>query len=230
MLERVNEPSDLKVLSPDELSLLCDELRRTLISTVTETGGHLSSNLGVVEVTVALHRVFDSPRDRLLWDVGHQSYVHKLLTGRRGRFGTLRSRGGLSGFPDPEESEHDAFVAGHAGNCVSAALGLALARDRRRETHHVVAVTGDGCLTSGMTYEALNHAGHAGTRLIVVLNDNGLSISPTAGSLSRRLHMLRTGPAYSRLKRSTDRQLSILPKGASLRSERWTDRCRSEQR
>ncbi len=217
MLERVNGPSDLKTLSPLELSLLCDEVRQALISTVTETGGHLSSNLGVVELTVALHRVFDSPRDRLLWDVGHQSYVHKLLTGRRERFGTLRSRGGLSGFPDPEESEHDAFVAGHAGNCVSAALGLALARDRRRETHHVVAVTGDGCLTSGVTYEALNHAGHAGTRLIVVLNDNGLSISPTAGSLSRRLHMLRTGPAYSRLKRSTDRQLSIIPKGASLR-------------
>ncbi|MCK9357537.1 MAG: 1-deoxy-D-xylulose-5-phosphate synthase [Dehalococcoidia bacterium] len=217
MLERVNGHSDLKALAPDELRLLCAELRQVLVSTVTETGGHLSSNLGVVELTVALHRVFDSPRDRLLWDVGHQSYVHKLLTGRRDRFDTLRRRGGLSGFPDPEESEHDAFVAGHAGNCVSAALGLALARDRRHESHHVVAVTGDGCLTSGMTYEALNHAGHAGTRLIVVLNDNGMSISPTAGSLSRRLHMLRTGPAYSRLKRRTDRQLSIIPLGGRLR-------------
>jgi len=217
MLERIDGPSDLKSLSLDDLRQLCDELRQQLVSTVTVTGGHLASNLGVVELTVALHRVFDSPRDRILWDVGHQSYVHKLLTGRRDRFQTLRSRGGLSGFPDPQESEHDAFVAGHAGNCISAALGLALARDQRHEMHEVVAVTGDGCLTSGMTYEALNCAGHSGTPLVVVLNDNGLSISPTAGSLSRRLHMLRTGPAYSRLKRSTDRQLSILPKGGSLR-------------
>lgn len=217
MLERVSGPADLKLLEAGELEELCAELRQKLVQTVTETGGHLASNLGAVELTVALHRVFDSPVDRIVWDVGHQSYTHKLLTGRAARFGTLRQHGGLSGFPEPAESVHDVFVAGHAGTSVSAAMGMAMARDRAGDKHHVVAVVGDGGLTCGMVYEALNHVGQTGTRLIVVLNDNGMSISPTVGSLARRLHMLRTGPVYSRLKARIDDALRGLPKGRSLR-------------
>ena len=217
MLERVNGPEDLKLLDADELKELCAELREKIVQTVTRTGGHLSSSLGAVELTVALHRVFDSPVDRIVWDVGHQSYAHKLLTGRAARFGTLRQYGGLSGFPEPAESEHDAFVAGHAGTSISAAMGMAMARDRAGDKYDVVAVVGDGGLTCGMAYEALNHVGQAGTRLIVVLNDNGMSISPTVGSLARRLQMLRTGPVYSRLKSRVDDTLRGLPKGRSLR-------------
>ncbi len=217
MLERVSGPPDLKLLDVGELKELCADLRAKLVQTVTETGGHLSSNLGAVELTVALHRVFDSSVDRIVWDVGHQSYAHKLLTGRAARFNTLRQYGGLSGFPEPAESVHDAFVAGHAGTSISAAMGMAMARDRAGDKYDVVAVVGDGGLTCGMAYEALNHVGHAGTRLIVVLNDNGMSISPTVGSLARRLHMLRTGPAYSRLKSRINDALRGLPKGRSLR-------------
>jgi 1-deoxy-D-xylulose-5-phosphate synthase len=209
--------SDLACMSREQLAQLCSELRARMVATVLETGGHLSASLGAVELTVALHRVFDTARDRVVWDVGHQAYAHKLLTGRGAQFDTLRQYGGLSGFPDPCESVHDAFVGGHAGNAVSAALGLALARDRAGETHDVVAVVGDGSLTAGMSYEALNHAGQAGTRLIIVLNDNGMSISPTAGSLARRLHMLRTGAAYARFKRDTDHALFNLPLGRRLR-------------
>jgi len=208
---------ELRELNRDELAQLCTELREQMVSTVLETGGHLSSSLGAVEIAVALHRVFDSASDRILWDVGHQAYAHKLLTGRAASFGTLRQYDGLSGFPDPSESEHDAFVAGHAGNAVSAALGLALARDRAGESHDVVAVVGDGSLTAGMTYEALNHAGQAGTRLVILLNDNGMSISPTAGAFARRLHMLRTGPTYARIKRDTDHALFNLPLGRRVR-------------
>ena len=207
----------LQELNRDELTRLCAELRERMVSTVLETGGHLSASLGAVELAVALHRVFDSSRDRIVWDVGHQAYAHKLLTGRDEAFQTLRQYGGLCGFPDPMESEHDAFVAGHAGNAVSAALGLALARDRAGQSHDVVAVVGDGSLTAGMSYEALNHAGQADTRLIILLNDNGMSISPTAGAFARRLHMLRTGPRYARFKRGTDRALFTLPLGRRLR-------------
>jgi 1-deoxy-D-xylulose-5-phosphate synthase len=208
---------ELRQLNGAELARLCADLRGRMVSTVLESGGHLSSSLGAVEVAVALHRVFDSARDRIVWDVGHQAYAHKLLTGRAEAFETLRQYGGLSGFPDPAESEHDAFVAGHAGNAVSAALGLALARDRAGQTHDVVAVVGDGSLTAGMSYEALNHAGQGDTRLIILLNDNGMSISPTAGALARRLHMLRTGPTYARIKRDTDRALYSLPLGSRVR-------------
>lgn len=217
MLERVTGPGDIQGLDAQELGELCSDIRRVLVDSVTETGGHLSSNLGVVELTVALHRVFDSSVDRIVWDVGHQSYVHKLLTGRASRFGSLRQYGGLSGFPDPEESIHDAFIAGHAGTGISAALGMAMARDRLGGSNDVVTVIGDGSLTTGMAYEALNHAGHQGTRLIILLNDNGMSISPTAGSLARRLHMFRTGSAYSRMKRDADGALSSLPLGKRLR-------------
>ncbi len=207
----------LAELDSIELTQLCAALREQIVGTVLETGGHLSASLGAVELTVALHRVFDSSRDRIVWDVGHQAYAHKLLTDRAGRFNSLRQIGGLSGFPDPGESPHDAFIAGHAGNAVSAALGLALARDCARDEYDVVAVVGDGSLTAGMSYEALNHAGQLGTRLVILLNDNGMSISPTAGGFARRLHMMRTGPRYARLKRRTDRALFSLPLGGRVR-------------
>ena len=218
ILDRTNDPSDLKGLTHDELRELCSELRELLVSKVSENGGHLASNLGVVELTVALHRVFDSPKDKIIWDVGHQSYVHKLLTGRREQFHSLRRYQGLSGFPDRDESPHDAFTTGHGGTSISAALGMTLARDRAGDGHHVVAVIGDGCLTCGMTYEALNHAGHLGTRFIVVLNDNGMSISPTVGAIARRLNVVRTTRGYVRAKKQTNRLLSLLPGGKKLQA------------
>jgi len=217
VLERINCPDDVKWLSPDELDELCAEIRTLLVSTVGENGGHLASSLGAVELAIALHRVFDSPKDKIVWDVGHQSYVHKLLTGRRGQFCTLRRYRGLSGFPDRDESPHDAFTVGHGGTSISAALGMALTRDLSGRDEHVVAVIGDGCLTCGMVYEALNHAGHVNTRLIVVLNDNGMSISPTVGGLARRLNKVRTTSPYLQAKRGTGRLLSVLPGGKRLR-------------
>jgi len=219
ILDRVNSPGDVKALKQGELQRLCSEIRELLVNRVTENGGHLASNLGVVELTVALHRVFDSPKDKIVWDVGHQSYVHKLLTGRKKLFPTLRQYDGLSGFPDPNESPDDSFIAGHAGNSISAALGMALARDMAGDAHHVVAVIGDGCLTCGMTYEALNHAGHLGARLIVVLNDNGMSISPTVGALAKRLNMLRASRSYKQTRERATRLLRLLPGGRKLR---WT--------
>jgi 1-deoxy-D-xylulose-5-phosphate synthase len=216
MLDKINSPSNVKSLSQRELVELCSELRELLISRVCENGGHLASNLGAVELTVALHRVFDSPKDKIVWDVGHQSYIHKLLTGRRKQFPSLRQYHGLSGFPDRDESPHDAFTAGHGGTSISAALGMALTRDLAHDDHHVVAVIGDGCLTCGMAYEALNHAGHLGTRLIVVLNDNGMSISPTVGAIAKRLNMLRTSHRYKKAKERTRQLLSFLPGGKRL--------------
>jgi len=217
ILERINCPDDVKWLRPAELEGLCSEIRALLVSTVSENGGHLASSLGAVEIAIALHRVFDSPKDKIVWDVGHQSYVHKLLTGRRERFCTLRQYQGLSGFPDRNESPHDAFTVGHGGTSISAALGMALTRDLSGSDDHVVAVIGDGCLTCGMVYEALNHAGVLNTRLIVVLNDNGMSISPTVGGLARRLNVVRTTSPYLEAKRGTRRLLSVLPGGRRLR-------------
>jgi 1-deoxy-D-xylulose-5-phosphate synthase len=216
ILDRINDPSDVKGLNQDELGQLCSELRELLVSRVGENGGHLASNLGAVELTVALHRIFDSPKDKIIWDVGHQSYVHKLLTGRKGRFPSLRQYRGLSGFPDRDESPHDAFTTGHGGTSISAALGMALTRDLTKGDHHVVAVIGDGCLTCGMTYEALNHAGQLDTRLVVVLNDNGMSISPTVGALAKYLSVLRTTRGYIQAKKQTHRFLSPLPGGNRL--------------
>jgi 1-deoxy-D-xylulose-5-phosphate synthase len=216
ILDGIDGPADVKRLSRDELDELCSELRDLLISRVTENGGHLASNLGAVELSLALHRVFDSPKDKIVWDVGHQSYVHKLLTGRKSQFPSLRQYQGLSGFPDRNESPHDAFTTGHGGTSISAALGMALTRDLARGDHHVIAVIGDGCLTCGITYEALNHAGHLGTRLIVVLNDNGMSISPTVGAVARRLNVARTAASYIEAKRQTNRFLSRLRGGRNL--------------
>ena len=216
VLDRVNSPADLKALDHAALRQLCSEIRELLVRRVTENGGHLASNLGVVELSVALHRVFHSPRDRIVWDVGHQSYVHKLLTGRKADFPSLRRYEGLSGFPDRDESPHDVFDTGHGGTSISAALGMALARDLSRDDYDVVAVIGDGCLSCGMAYEALNHAGHLGAGLIVLLNDNAMSISPTVGAMARRLHMLRIGYRYRAMKSQTDRLLSRLPAGRQL--------------
>src|SRR3989339_356817 len=195
-LDKIDSPADLKGLSPAALGELAAEIRHEIITTVTTTGGHLASNLGVVELTIALHRVFASPRDKIIWDVGHQSYVHKMLTDRRQRLRTLRQFQGISGFTSREESQHDPFGTGHASTSVSAALGIAQARDKMGDKCHVLAVIGDGAVTGGMAMEALNHAGHLGTRLIVVLNDNGMSISPTVGAIARMLDRIRFDRRY----------------------------------
>ena len=214
ILNRIDDPRQLASLSPGELKQLAQEIRQFLLEVVPITGGHLSSNLGAVELTIALHRVFESPRDKIVWDVGHQAYTHKLLTGRRASFVTQRQYGGISGFPVRQESPHDAFGAGHAGTSISAALGMAVARDLKQEDYHVVAVIGDGSLTSGMALEAMNHVGHLGTRLIVVLNDNEMSIAHNVGALSRALNRLRIDPRYHRAKEGVDQLLQRLPGGA----------------
>ena len=202
ILSRISGPEDLKGLSIRELDALGGEIRECLISTVSNTGGHIASNLGVVELTLALHRVFDTPRDRIIWDVGHQTYVHKILTGRKERLNTLRQMGGLSGFPKSEESEFDAFNTGHSSTSISAALGMARARDLVGEDYYVAAVIGDGALTGGMAFEALNDAGNARTNLLIILNDNGMSIARNVGGLSRYLSRLRTRPLYYKTRES----------------------------
>ena len=201
ILETIHSPADVKALDRSQLPVLCRELREFLVENVSQTGGHLASNLGVVELTVAIHRVFDTAQDRLVFDVGHQCYVHKALTGRRELFSTLRQFGGLSGFPKPYESIHDAFIAGHASNSVSVALGLARARTLRGETHQVLALIGDGALTGGLAYEGLNNAGASGEPLIVILNDNGMSISHNVGAMPDHLSRLRSKPAYYHFKK-----------------------------
>jgi len=204
-------PGDLKKLSPDELKRLAAEIRDYMIRTVADNGGHLAANLGVVELTLALHSTFDSPRDRIIWDVGHQSYTHKLLTGRWDRFPTLRCYQGLSGFPKREESEHDPFGTGHSSTSISAAVGLAQARDLKGEQYAVVAVIGDGALTGGMAYEALNHAGHIKANLLVVLNDNKMSIGSNVGGMAEYLGRLRSDPKYFRLKAEFEHTVSRIP-------------------
>lgn len=204
-------PEDLKNLKIAELEELAAEIRNYMIRTVADTGGHLAPNLGVVELALALHSTFQSPRDRIIWDVGHQSYPHKLLTGRWDRFPTLRRYRGLSGFPKPAESEHDPFGTGHSSTSISAALGLALARDFYGGNYKVIAVIGDGAFTGGMAYEALNHAGHVKTDLIVILNDNKMSISSNVGAMSDYLGRIRSDPKYSRLKAEFEQMLNRVP-------------------
>ncbi len=217
ILQNIDDPAQLKGLSYHQLEQLAEEIRAELIDRVPQNGGHLASNLGVVELTIALHRVCQTPRDKIVWDVSHQCYAHKMLTGRRDRFATIRQYGGLSGFTDPSESPHDAFGAGHAGTALSAAVGIAAARDLAGEDYDVVAVVGDGSFSSGMTFEALNHAGHLGSRLIVILNDNGMSISPSVGGLSRFLNVLRLDSRYEMAKDETKKALVHLPMG----NEAW---------
>lgn len=216
ILDGINEPADLKRLSRHQLKTLAAEIREELVTLVEATGGHLASNLGAVELTIALHRVFDSPTDKIIWDVGHQSYVHKMLTGRKERLPTLRQYGGLSGFTDREESPHDAFGAGHASTSISAALGMATARDLAGENHHVVAVIGDGALTGGMALEGLNQAGQLGTRLIVVLNDNGMAISPSVGALAKTLNRLRLDARLRWPERGMEEVITKLPLGRQM--------------
>ena len=215
-LERIRDPEDLQQLNRQELQELCAELRAFLVDAVSRTGGHLASNLGAVELTIAIHRIFDTSRDRLVFDVGHQCYVHKAVTGRRELFSTLRQLGGLSGYPQPSESVHDAFIAGHASNSVSVALGMARARTLQNQDYSVLALIGDGALTGGLSYEGLNDAGASGEPLIVILNDNGMSIAPNVGGMSRHLAYIRTRASYYRFKKWYRRVLGRLPGGAGI--------------
>ncbi len=216
LLDKIDNPADLKGLTKQELEQLAAEIRQELVTTVTANGGHLASNLGAVELTIALHRVFDSPRDKIIWDVGHQSYVHKLLTGRRQRFASIRQYGGLSGFTSRSESEHDPFGTGHASTSVSAALGMAIARDLSGDNYHVIAIIGDGAITGGMALEALNQVGHLGSRICVILNDNGMSISPTVGGLAKLLSRVRFDYRYRWAEEESKRVLDSLPGGKRL--------------
>ncbi len=211
LLEHIHSQDDLKALKDQELSQLCDEIRQTVIETVSHNGGHLASNLGVVELTVALALAFDSPRDTVIWDVGHQSYPYKLLTGRYDRFSTIRQEGGLSGFPDREESECDKFTTGHSSTSISSALGISEANLLQGKEGNVVAVIGDGALSGGLAYEGLNNAGRLHRNLIVILNDNNMSISKNVGSMARYLTYIRTKPGYIKIKNNVENSLNRMP-------------------
>ncbi|MDD5393450.1 MAG: 1-deoxy-D-xylulose-5-phosphate synthase [Thiothrix sp.] len=208
MLDKIDSPADLRGLEPDALPALCDELRKFLLDSVSNGGGHFSSNLGTVELTVALHYVFNTPHDRLVWDVGHQAYPHKVLTGRRDQIGSIRQKNGLAGFPKRTESEYDTFGVGHSSTSISAALGMALAARQKGEDYQAIAVIGDGAMTAGMAYEALNHAGDLDADLLVVLNDNEMSISPNVGALRKYLTRLLSGRMYSTMRESGKKALS----------------------
>ncbi len=211
LLEQVDTPDQLRQLDPPQLRQLADELRDYMVRSVSHTGGHLSAGLGTVELTIALHYVYDTPNDRLVWDVGHQSYPHKILTGRRQRFNTLRQKNGLSGFPRREESPYDTFGVGHSSTSISAALGMALAARREGTNRKVVAVIGDGAMTAGMAFEALNHAGDLDANLLVVLNDNDMSISPNVGGLSNYLGRILSGKIYSSMREGSKKVLKNMP-------------------
>lgn len=211
LLDSINSPEDLKKLPEEELPLLAEEIRRVLIDTVSHTGGHLASNLGVVELTLAIHRVFDSPNDRIVWDVGHQTYTHKLITGRYEAFDTLRQKDGISGFCRPDESEHDTFYSGHSGTSVSSAYGIAQANKIKKENNYTVAVIGDGSFTGGLVYEALNNVGREKSNLIIILNDNAMSISPNVGALAKYLAKIRSKKRYVTMKARIERILDKIP-------------------
>lgn len=215
LMHRVNSPADLKKLSIPELIRLADELREYLIEVVAKTGGHLAPSLGVVELTIALHYLFDSPTDKIVWDVGHQAYVHKMLTGRRDLLPTIRQHKGISGFCRISESEHDAFGAGHASTSISAALGMATMRDLTGGKFYVVSVTGDGAMTGGLAYEALNNAGYSGRNMMVILNDNEMSISPNVGAISKYLTSLSTNPFLKKLRDEGYHLINMLPRGTT---------------
>ena len=218
LLDTIDSSQDLRALSYEQLAQLASEIREFLVDTVEciGGGGHLASNLGVVELSIALHRQFTTPTDKIIWDVSHQVYVHKMLTGRRDRMSTIRQFQGLSGFADRTESEHDAFGAGHAGTAISAGAGMAVARDMKGEDFDVVSVVGDGAMTAGMALEAMNHIGHMGTNMIVVLNDNAMSISPNVGALSRNVNKLRIDPMYRNAKREIGTMVEHLPLGRQV--------------
>lgn len=211
LLDGINGPQDLKSLSLGQLEKLAGEIRELLIHTVSANGGHLAPNLGVVELTLALHRTFNSPNDKFIWDVGHQAYVHKILTGRHRQFSTLRQTGGISGFPKRCESPHDVFGVGHSSTSISSALGVALARDMSGDKYNVIGIIGDGSLTGGQAYEALNHAGHLNINLTVILNDNEMSIAKNVGAMSEYLAKMRTAPTYSKVKHDIEYLLRRIP-------------------
>lgn len=216
VLDKINSPADVKALPESELPELCGDIRKFLIENVSKTGGHLSSNLGAVELTVAIHRVFDTERDRLVFDVGHQCYVHKLLTGRKDAFSTLRQYGGMAGFPKPCESVHDAFIAGHASNSISVALGMARARTMAGEDYSVLALIGDGAFTGGLAYEGLSDAGDSGEPMIIILNDNGMSINPNVGGVAEYLARKRMKPSYRSFKKKYKRAMEHIPGGKKI--------------
>ena len=218
LLDRIASPADLRALSESDLAKVADELRAETISAVSVTGGHLGAGLGVIELTVALHHVFDTPRDRIVWDVGHQAYPHKILTGRRARIRTLRQGGGLSGFTKRTESEYDVFGAGHSSTSISAGLGMAVARDLSHRKGNVVAVIGDGAMSAGMAYEAMNNAGAMGSRLIVILNDNDMSIAPPTGAMSAYLARIVTSHTSGRCATSPSSSLAICRSSSTTRS------------
>src|SRR5215212_2165041 len=211
VLESINSPADLRALSPDQLRTVADEIRAYILETMSRVGGHTGASLGAVELAVALHYAFHTPHDRLVWDVGHQAYAHKILTGRRDLLPTIKQYGGISGFLRRDESEYDTFGAGHASTSLSAALGMAIARDRKGEDHHVVALIGDASLTGGMAMEAINQAGHLKSRLIVVLNDNEMSIAPAVGALTGYLNRIRGAHGYHRFKDEVEEKLLAIP-------------------
>ena len=211
ILDRINGPEDVRKLTYGQLELLAKEIRRFLIEKTSRHGGHLASNLGVVELTIAMFRVFDFPRDKVVWDVGHQSYTHKILSGRKSGFDELRQYGGISGFPKRRESEYDAFDTGHSSTSISAGLGLAQARDLLGEDYKVISVIGDGALTGGMAYEALNNAGNRKTNFIIILNDNNMSISRNVGGVHNYLSQLRAAESYNLLKENTREALNRIP-------------------
>src|ERR1700761_6145871 len=220
LLAKVHEPADLRSLSIPELKVLAEEVRAETIDAVSQTGGHLGAGLGVVELTVALHTVFEPPRDRVIWDVGHQAYPHKILTGRRDRITSLRQGGGLSGFTRRSESEYDPFGAAHSSTSISAGLGMAVARDLAGGNNHVVAVIGDGAMSAGMAYEAMNNAGHLRSRLIVILNDNDMSIAPPVGAMSAHLSRLLSGRPYVSLRNLGRSVAEVLPKPLEMAARR----------
>ena len=211
LLDKINSPNDLKKLSLNEANTLCGDIRKFLVEKVSKTGGHLASNLGAVELTVALHRSLDMEKDKIVWDVGHQSYVHKILTGRKDGFDKLRNADGISGFPKTDESDTDAFNTGHSSTSISAAIGLAVANKLQNKEGYVVAVIGDGAMTGGMAYEALNHAGSLQIPMIIILNDNGIAISPSVGLLSAQFNKMRKSPLYFSFKRNVKRSVIKIP-------------------
>jgi len=211
LLSQIDDPSDLRELKESELAQLADEARQFLIETVSQTGGHLAANLGTVELSIALHYVYQTPHDQLVWDVGHQSYIHKILTGRRDAMSTMRQEGGLAGFPKRSESEYDSFGVGHSSTSISAALGMAIASKQTGTDKHVCAIIGDGAMTAGMAFEALNHAGDLDANLLVILNDNDMSISPNVGGLSNYLARVLSGKLYSGMRQGSKKVLSNIP-------------------
>src|SRR3989338_7333852 len=212
LLQKINSPEDLKKLPKNRLPQVAEELRRTILEAVSTNGGHLGAALGAVELTVALHYVFDAPKDTLVWDVGHQVHAHKILTGRRDAFKTFRQYKGLSGFSNKDESVYDPFTTGHGGASISTALGIAVAHRLLREERKVIAIIGDASLVSGMAFEGLNHAGHLKNNLIVILNDNEMSISPTVGAISRHLNRILTNPFYNHIRKDVENLIRRVPK------------------